>query len=278
MPPERSQCQNLKVSSKRLLKHGILIVRTHRTFDNKSLTRDTSVNLYNNNLSKLVPWADRKEPDTSVCHQGAHENVLSDIHDWAKDFSKPPIYWLPTEQYGTDKSTISRTVVDMLRDKLPILPFYCSRAEEDTPKSIFPALGVKFARRHSQQAVEQLSKRIASMLDCNLDAQMKGLIIEPLQDFGAPGSGPGVVFIIDALGECKEDPVSSILTALSMKKSEMGRLSLKFFITSGSITQVTRRLIRSATVGSGFITGFDLDHQRRIDDWNLHLVEARSKR
>ena len=172
-------------------------------------------------------------PSTKLCAPGTCERVLDEIKHWARDFDKPPIYWLNGGP-KTGKSTIARTLVEsMSGTELPWMSFFCSRKDQElsNPELILPALAIKLADQHPEFLSSWLLA-IEETLDLDHphpEIHMKKLILEPLQPSGIEST----VIVIDALDECEnKETVSQILSTLNTFMSKIRDVKLKFFITS----------------------------------------------
>ncbi|KAF9642833.1 hypothetical protein BDM02DRAFT_3152066, partial [Thelephora ganbajun] len=86
--------------------------------------------------------------DRKGCLKGTRGAVLDAIELWARDFDKPPVYWL-NGLAGTGKSTIAQTIAERIfADDQLGASFFCSRDFEDRSnlKFIFPTIAVQLAR------------------------------------------------------------------------------------------------------------------------------------
>jgi hypothetical protein len=161
--------------------------------------------------------------------KGTRRAVLGEIELWARDFDRPPIYWL-NGLAGTGKSAIAQTISErMFADGQIGASFFCSRdfADRSNLQLIFPTLAVQLARRYTGfrsifVPVVQSNPNIAHE---SLSDQMNKLIIRPLRV-----SAISTVIIIDALNECEdEEPASAILSVLGQFISRIPKV--KFFLT-----------------------------------------------
>ena len=148
---------------------------------------------------------------------------------WARDFSKPPVYWL-NGVAGTGKTTIAQTIAArILADGQFGASFFCSRDFEDRSnlQMIFPTLAVQLARKYAQfrTILVRLLRSDPEITHESLYSQMRKLIVQPLKE-----SGISTVIVVDALDECKdEEPASAILSVLGQFMYEIP--DVKFLIT-----------------------------------------------
>ncbi|KAF9645838.1 hypothetical protein BDM02DRAFT_3172605, partial [Thelephora ganbajun] len=167
--------------------------------------------------------------DRIGCLKGTRGAILNEIELWARDFDKPPVYWL-NGLAGTGKSTIAQTVAERIfADGQLGASFFCSRDFQDRRdlKFIFPTIAVQLVRNYPEfrsvfVPLVQLDPEIAHE---SLYNQMDKLIVRPLKE-----SNISTVIIIDALDECKdEEPASAILSVLGQFVSQIPKV--KFFVT-----------------------------------------------
>ncbi|KAF9645142.1 hypothetical protein BDM02DRAFT_3271916 [Thelephora ganbajun] len=167
--------------------------------------------------------------DRKGCLRGTRETVLNDIESWARDFEKPPVFWL-NGLAGTGKSTIAKTVSEhVFADGLLGASFFCSRDFEDRSdlRLIFPTLAFQLAHKYPtfRSVLIPLLRSNPDIVHESLMNQMGELIVKPLKL-----ADVWTVIIIDALDECKdEEPQSAILSVLGRFVKQTPKV--KFFIT-----------------------------------------------
>jgi len=173
--------------------------------------------------------AEHRHGERKGCLKGTRRAVLNDIELWARDFDKPPIYWL-NGLAGTGKSTIAKTIAERLFAGGQLgASFFCSRDFEDRSNLhfIFPTLAVQLARKYTEfrSILVPLIQRDPEIAYESLFDQMNKLIVRPCNI-----SNISTVIVIDALDECKNDePASAILSVLGRLISEIPKV--KFFLT-----------------------------------------------
>jgi hypothetical protein len=167
--------------------------------------------------------------DGSGCLKGTRGPVLDAVEVWARDFGKPPVYWL-NGVAGSGKSTIARTIAArFFADGQLGASFFCSRDFEDRRnlRLIFPTLAVQLARGHPKfrSTLVRLVRSDPDIAHESLYHQMRKLIVRPIKE-----SKISTVIVVDALDECKDEkPASAILSVLAQFVSEIPEV--KFFIT-----------------------------------------------
>ncbi|KAF9642037.1 hypothetical protein BDM02DRAFT_2747890, partial [Thelephora ganbajun] len=173
--------------------------------------------------------AEYRHGDRKGCLKGTRGPILDEIELWARDFDKPPVYWL-NGLAGTGKSTIAQTIAERIfADGQLGASFFCSRDFQDRSnlKFIFPTVAVQLARNYHEfrsifVPLVQFDPEIAHE---SLYSQMDKLIVRPLKQ-----SDISTVIIIDALDECKDDePASAILPVLGQFIFKIPKV--KFFVT-----------------------------------------------
>ena len=173
--------------------------------------------------------AEYRHGNRTGCLRGTRATVLDKIELWARDFRKPPVYWL-NGLAGTGKTTIAQTIAERtFADGKLGASFFCSRDFEDRSNLhfIFPTIAVQLARKYPnfRSLFVPLVQSDPGVAHESLYNQLRRLIIKPLQE-----SAISTVVIIDALDECKdEEPASAILSVLGQFVSEIPKV--KFFIT-----------------------------------------------
>ena len=163
------------------------------------------------------------------CLKGTRRAVLDEIELWARDPSRPPVYWL-NGLAGTGKSTIAQTIAErMFADGRLGGSFFCSRdsADRSNLRLIFPTLAVQLARKYPEFR-STLVPLVRSDPECateSLYSQMRRMIVGPLKE-----PAISTVIVIDALDECRdEEPESGILSVLGQFAFEIP--NVKFFLT-----------------------------------------------
>jgi hypothetical protein len=147
------------------------------------------------------------------CLAGTRSSVLNEIESWAKDFDKPPVFWL-NGLAGTGKSTIARTIAEHLFAEESLgASFFCSRDFEDRSdlQFIFPTLAFQLAYKYPdfRSLFVSLLKSNPGVVHESLYRQMEKLIVEPLAK-----TGVSMVIVVDALDECKDDEPSSVFLSV----------------------------------------------------------------
>ena len=181
------------------------------------------------NNFRYAQQAEHRHGDRNGCLKGTRTAVLDEIELWARDFDKPPVYWL-NGLAGTGKSTIAQTVAERIFASGQLgASFFCSRDFEDRSdlKFIFPTLAVQLARKYHEfrSTFIPLIQSDPDIVYESLFGQMKKLIVHPLVE-----SDISTVIVIDALDECKDDESSSaILSVLGQLVGEISKT--KFFVT-----------------------------------------------
>jgi len=188
-----------------------------------------------NNL-RYAQQAEHRHGDRNGCLKGTRSAILDEIELWARDFDKPPVYWL-NGLAGTGKTTIAQTIAErtFAGGRLGA-SFFCSRDYEDrcNLKLIFPTLAVQLARKYPEfrSIFVPLVRSDPGIVDESLYGQMEKLIVQPLVE-----SDISTVIVIDALDECKdEEPASAILSVLGQFVSEIP--NVKFLVTGRPETRI----------------------------------------
>jgi len=173
--------------------------------------------------------AEHRHGERKGCLKGTRGAVLDRIELWARDFSRPPVYWL-NGLAGTGKSTIAKTIAERFFAGGHLgASFFCSRDSEDWRNLhfIFPTLAIQLARKYTRfrSILTRLIQRDPGIAYESLYNQMEKLIVQPLNQ-----SKISTTIVVDALDECKdEEPASAILSVLGRLMSKIPKV--KFFLT-----------------------------------------------
>jgi hypothetical protein len=143
--------------------------------------------------------------------------------------------------HRTGKTTIAYTIAEACRaNKTLGATFFCSRysAERSDPNLIFTTIAHQLGQFFDPFKAE-ITRVLKSHPDIGYSSvpyQLEELIVKPLHAVG--DSFPSCLVIFDALDECKDDRITSIiLTSLSRRVTELS--PLKFLITSRPEQNIT---------------------------------------
>jgi hypothetical protein len=150
------------------------------------------------------------------------------------------IFWI-NGSAGTGKTTIAFTVAEACK-KSNVLgaSFFCSRddAECSNPHLIFPTIAYQLGIYNSlfREQVAEVLRSQPDICSADLSFQLEELIVNPLCALG--NSFPPCLVMLDALDECKENGVTSlILSSLSQHVDKFS--SLCFLVTSRPESHIT---------------------------------------
>ncbi|KAL4815132.1 hypothetical protein BDW67DRAFT_191783 [Aspergillus spinulosporus] len=157
------------------------------------------------------------------CLPGTRRDLLRQITDWAETSDKC-IFWL-NGKAGTGKSTISRTVAELFKDKgLLGASFFFKSGEADGGNARrFVSTIAKQLMASNLQLAPSIAKAIQRDPDMStkaLSQQFEKLLLQPLSK-GEQHQTTTSVIVPDALDKCKEDDI---------KRSKSIRL--RIFLTS----------------------------------------------
>jgi len=161
--------------------------------------------------------------------KGTRGAVLDEIELWAKDFHKPPVYWL-NGVAGTGKSAIAQTAAERLfADGRLGASFFCSQAFEDRSnlKLVFPTLALQLAYNYTEfrSTFVRSVRSNSGIASGSLYNQMEKLVVRPLRE-----SAISTVIVIDGLDECRDDePASAILSVIGQFVYQIPKV--KFLLT-----------------------------------------------
>jgi hypothetical protein len=172
----------------------------------------------------------------STCHEKTRIELLKEIKLWGARHDNKCIFWL-SGMAGTGKSTIARTVAENFyqQDRLGA-SFFFSRSGDlrGEATALFTTLASQLA-----DALPELKSYISNAIDQDRTIgqqsprnQWERLILEPLSALGDSLLIPLLlVFVIDALDECKGNQYHGIPELLAMVNGLKG-IRVRIFITS----------------------------------------------
>ena len=217
-------CSHQKITSFDRVQVGTLSSSTTGTSRDSSTAEAAVLNNF-----RVAEAAEFRHSDRIGCLKGTRGAVLDEIEQWARDFNRPPVYWL-NGLAGTGKSTIAQTIAERIfADGRLGASFFCSRdfSDRSNLRLIFPTLAVQLARKYREfrSILVPVAQTDPGIAHESLYNQMKKLIVGPLIK-----SAISTVIVIDALDECKdEEHASAILSVLGQFVSEIPKV--KFFVT-----------------------------------------------
>ncbi|KAI9784183.1 MAG: hypothetical protein M1839_002689 [Geoglossum umbratile] len=198
----------------------------------KKIKDSNSINLP---IANGASFDSHAEEHNAKCLCDTRVELLDQITKWAKDRSSKPIFWL-NGMAGTGKSTIARTVAQLLADTGQLgASFFFKKGEGERGNAsrFFTTIATDLVGN-----VPGLISGIRKAVDANptishkaLKDQFEKLILQPLSQT-APLKALGLTIVIDALDECeREEDIRTILGLLSQTKG-LKPVSLQVFVTS----------------------------------------------
>jgi hypothetical protein len=210
--------------------------------------------------------------DMARCLAGTREDILQQVYCWISGDNEQirqsdqanaveessRIFWINgsagtgktflstvwgniNAEHNTGKTTIAYTVAEACRaNKTLGATFFCSRysAERSNPNLIFTTIAHQLGQFFAPFRTE-IARALKSHPDIGYSSvpyQLEELILKPLRAVG--DSFPSSLIIFDALDECKDDRVTSIiLSSLSRHVADLA--PLKFLITSRPEQNIT---------------------------------------
>ncbi|CAG8910002.1 unnamed protein product [Penicillium egyptiacum] len=166
------------------------------------------------------------------CLPGTRRHLLRQITDWAETSDKC-IFWL-NGMAGTGKSTISRTVAELFKEKgLLGASFFFKRGEADrgNARKFFSTIA-KQLMASNRQLAPSIARAIQDDADLStkaLSQQFEKLLLQPLSE-GEQHETTSVI-VIDALDECEGDDIEVLLQHLP-RLQESKSIRLRIFLTS----------------------------------------------
>ena len=229
----------------------------------------------------------------SGCMEGTRIDVLDRILRWIMDPKAQPIFWLGG-MAGTGKTAIAWSICARIRadDTLCLGgSFFCSRstgsAAQRDVRCVIPTLAQLLARQSDEFAAvlaEEL-KEEPDLAYKQVKVQVERLLRKPLE--ALPSSTKSIVFIVDALDECGDQPiatatdnnseahaaVSEMLEALVDVFRSSANLSIKFIVTSRPETHIRETSVTDAKITSALHL-HTIDKSKVTSDIQLYIKKT----
>jgi len=211
---------------------------------------------------------------------GTRQTVLSKFVAWVKD-DPMRIFWL-AGLAGTGKTSIAVTLCDLLQvERETILlggAFFCSRTANDDARTdarrIIPTLVAVLAERSPKFAA---ALAVALSADSRaafkpVEDQINALLRQPMAALAS--TTHVIVFIIDALDECKdESDVQELLLAITSLNCDA---KVKFILTSRPETHISATPISNSDLNS-ILRLHTIDASEVTEDIRRYTEESFSK-
>ncbi|KAL7924451.1 WD40 repeat-like protein [Trichoderma austrokoningii] len=186
-------------------------------------------------IAEAATFDSSVDGEQSYCLPGTRTEVIAQIQQWSTEQNGQSIFWL-NGMAGTGKSTISRTVAQLLNNNDVLgASFFFKRGEGNRGRAtlLFTTIAAQLIRR-----LPNLAPHIREVLDIDplihekpLDDQFQRLILDPLRK-NPRCWGPSLLIVIDALDECgSEDDMRTLISVFSMAQHTTNP-RVKFFLTS----------------------------------------------
>ncbi|KAG9089426.1 hypothetical protein FRC07_012337, partial [Ceratobasidium sp. 392] len=155
------------------------------------------------------------------CTPKTRELVLQGLLDWANDPQGAKVYWM-NGMAGTGKTTIAYSFCSKLQESHQLAAsFFCSRSLPDCRDGtrIIPTLAYQLARvyRPYHGAVCRILGEDPDVVVANASTQFEKLLREPLARLEDKMPRDLLVVVIDALDECSDPIVTSLVLEVFMR-------------------------------------------------------------
>ncbi|KAI9782682.1 MAG: hypothetical protein M1839_004669 [Geoglossum umbratile] len=198
----------------------------------KEIKDDNSINLP---IAKGASFNSHAEEHNATCLRNTRVELLGQITEWAKDKNGKLIFWL-NGMAGTGKSTIARTVAQLLANKHELgASFFFKQGEGERSNAarFFTTIATDLMGRvwEMRPGIRRAINADPAISEKALKDQFKKLIFQPLSE-AMLQQALKLVLVIDALDECERDEdIRAILQLLSQTKG-LKSVSLQIFVTS----------------------------------------------
>ena len=232
----------------------------------------------------------------SGCMHGTRIDVLDRIIRWIMDPKAQPIFWLGG-MAGTGKTSIASSICELVRADVRLLlggSFFCSRstglATQRDVRCVIPTLAQLLARQSDDfaAALDAELREEPDLAYKQVNVQVERLLRKPLAALS--DSTRSVVFVIDALDECGDQPTGTTLSDNSETHAAVGEmlealidfsrstanLPVKFIVTSRPETHIRDTSVTDIKVTSALHL-HTIDKSQVTNDIHLYISETLSK-
>jgi len=227
---------------------------------------------------------------------GTRTDILDRIIRWIMDPKAQPIFWLGG-MAGTGKTSIAATICKLIRADVRLClggSFFCSRstglATQRDVRCVIPTLAQLLARQSADFATALAAelKEEPDLAYKQVKIQVERLLRKPLAALSS--SMQSIVFVIDALDECGDQPtntassnndeahaaVGEMLEALIDFSRSAVDVPVKFIVTSRPETHIRDTSVTDIKVTSALHL-HTIDKSQVTKDIHLYISETLSK-
>lgn len=168
------------------------------------------------------------------CLKDTRTELLQTVVNWVDDCDGEAFFWL-NGMAGTGKSTISRTLANYFQHR-GILggTFFFKKGEEDcdSAQKLIPTIVDQLVILFPilKRAIHSAIEKDHHILSASLKTQFQELVLQPLLEIPM-SHRQSVVFILDAVDECRDGRDITQLLGLLPKTEAVKSFDLRFFIT-----------------------------------------------
>jgi energy-coupling factor transporter ATP-binding protein EcfA2 len=198
--------------------------------------------------TKLVLWYKLKIAEDAIydsytegaspsCLQGTRVELLRQVCDWIADLKGKRIFWL-CGKAGTGKSTLSRSVAQMLKDKGRLgATFFFSRGHADRSHArlFFPTIARQLTEKLPGlgDAIVAALEKDSSLCGSHLRKQFDELLLNPMLSGLQNNILKNDVFLVmDALDECEDSEAVTTILRLLKQIETITTARVRIFVTS----------------------------------------------
>jgi len=227
--------------------------------------------------------------------EGTRTDVLDRVFRWITDPDAQPIFWLGG-MAGTGKTAIAWSICERVQADGTLClggSFFCSRSTGSTAqrdvRCVIPTLAQLLARQSDVFAAALAAelKEEPDLAYKRVKVQVERLLLKPLAALSS--SAKSVVFVIDALDECGDQPtatalsdnsethaaVSEMLEALIDLSRSTASLPIKFIVTSRPETHIRETSVSDIKVTSALHL-HTINKTKVTSDIQLYISETLS--
>lgn len=244
---------------------------------------------------KDAAFDSHSEEHNPKCLENTRVDLLTQISQWVEDKNSKAVFWL-NGMAGTGKSTVSRTVAQMLfRKGILGASFFFKRgyADRGSAAKFCTTIARQLALHHRSFGtyLRAAVKERPDIGNKGLREQFERLIMEPLADATKNQStgSSNIAIIVDALDECNSEPDIRLLISLFSEMRKLHGIEFRALLTSrpelpirlgfntvtGTFRDLILHQIPRSVIEHDISVFLEYELQRILLEWNNSVTESR---
>ncbi|KAJ6545263.1 WD40-repeat-containing domain protein [Mycena capillaripes] len=253
------------------------VVEQFQTAQEDAVFRDRARLVYELPRAEHAPYNTGRLGGHSTCFQGTRIEVMRTIMSWLEaddDTSTARLFWL-NGLAGIGKSTIAKTIAGRADEKGILAgSFFFARGDEKltNPTLVFPTLAFQLAQV-DVALKSSIGQVLQSDTDCayaGMQIQLQKLITDPLSTTFSSIKRKRLVFILDALDECRDEERTANIVELLLSHLRLMPF-VRVLLTSRPESNIQRAFIGPAEHNEYIL--HNIEETVVQDDIRLYLRE-----